>query len=779
MGGASRLTRAEQARVNSVVSEAVEKYRALGRTAPASLLAMEKATRAAQSPMTGMLGLLRGLGPAIGGAFSATAVIGFARAALDAADSLEKLHDQTGISFQGLQRLQRAGDDAGNSIEDITSAVSQMQRRLAEAKPGDDFSRALEQLGIDIEAFRQLDPASQFMAIGDALQGIEVPALRTDLAMRTMGRTGAQVLPTLTRGFDDLRNHAVGMSDDTIRALGQIGDELMALLRTVKDAGANLFVGVLDAISPVDALIRREAMLAKQLDEMVKSRQGKAPLALPPQTVPTLSTGEADRIARELDEKVRALIADEQKLAQVTARAFGLDTIENAREMMKAIGGMSGLVRMDNEQLKALNSLMTAAIEAAQRNGRDVPLEWLRVEEATRANVQTLSEYLRTVQELPAAMREIPEPPQLIPFTSELDIERTRKLLAQNAPGTGIHEAAKEAGESIGRDIRDGVAQEFDRVPHMIATAIVHQAGFKRTLAAIGADIGTTIAEELIKGLIKKLIAAKLAEQIADAVGNGSPGGGGGGGGNGGGDPWWKQLLKGFTNPLALGVAGAIALGKGISHLVHRGDKTNDARDKFLGQFAAFDNKRDDQNPPGFYGADLLLSKYKHHDLFSALVAARNLGDLRKREDEIIAVLQQATGRTFKRFNLGGFVPPGAVQAGILHGGARGELAAPIGTLASEISAALRQRMGAMSIPPLQMPMLAPVGPMSTLMPVAPATRVAPPIIQHYTINVNASSMDPDGMQKVFDREILPRLQHEFRYNNNRLASVVKRAIKE
>jgi hypothetical protein len=54
IGGASKLTEAEQARVNATVEKALEKYRALGREAPAHMVALAEATRAVE-PATSAL----------------------------------------------------------------------------------------------------------------------------------------------------------------------------------------------------------------------------------------------------------------------------------------------------------------------------------------------------------------------------------------------------------------------------------------------------------------------------------------------------------------------------------------------------------------------------------------------------------------------------------------------------------------------------------------------------------------------------------------------------
>ena len=51
IGGASKLTEAEQARVNATVTKAIEKYQLLGKEAPAAMLALAEATKAVPPPV--------------------------------------------------------------------------------------------------------------------------------------------------------------------------------------------------------------------------------------------------------------------------------------------------------------------------------------------------------------------------------------------------------------------------------------------------------------------------------------------------------------------------------------------------------------------------------------------------------------------------------------------------------------------------------------------------------------------------------------------------------
>ena len=86
--GVTKLTRAEQERLNRVIGEAIQKYDALGEQAPADIrkvyeatsqtvAATTKATDAAGSGIGGLMAKLGPLGPMIATTFSVGAVVGF------------------------------------------------------------------------------------------------------------------------------------------------------------------------------------------------------------------------------------------------------------------------------------------------------------------------------------------------------------------------------------------------------------------------------------------------------------------------------------------------------------------------------------------------------------------------------------------------------------------------------------------------------------------------------------------------------------------------------
>lgn len=154
-------------------------------------------------------------------------------------DQIVKIADRTGLTTKAVQELGYIAGQSGNTIDQITAALGQMQNRLAE---GDKSAvSALRQLGLRFEDLRDLNPDEQFYAIASAIATVESPMERTRLAMDLFGRAGSQILPTLLSDFQNLRDEAPKMSDATVRALDTAGDRMDWLTLRAKVLAAEGF----------------------------------------------------------------------------------------------------------------------------------------------------------------------------------------------------------------------------------------------------------------------------------------------------------------------------------------------------------------------------------------------------------------------------------------------------------------------------------------------------------------------------------------------------------
>lgn len=307
----------------------------------------------------GMAGKLAG---AFGLAFSVDAAIGFGQALMDDADALVRMSDQTGISIDGLNRLQAAADDAGNGIDQITAAVIKMEDKVASGDLA--AGNALKAIGLSIEDIRTLAPDQQFIAISEGLRQIEDPAEQVRIATDLFGKTGAQVLPTLKRGFDDLKDSAVGMSEDTARALDDAGDTITRWGRTFKGVAADALVWAgrmaQAGFNPVTASMQDMQRTAEQAAASAKKLTD---------TIggPALATGAAaiapsmeavDRAIKQAEKDQRALevaqrearraseLAEAQAKREAAARTINADALTKEIRLLKARAGGTQLTEV-------------------------------------------------------------------------------------------------------------------------------------------------------------------------------------------------------------------------------------------------------------------------------------------------------------------------------------------------------------------------------------------------------------------------------------------------
>jgi hypothetical protein len=271
----TKLTEAEQKKLNATVTEAIAKYAALGQKAPADMVALAKATKQSESALGGIGAALGPLAGLFAGAFTVGAITSAAGEAIKFAGSLNDLSAKTGISVEALQEFKFAGSAVGVTLDDVTAAVLQMQKHLVGGDAS--VSGALKTIGVSFEQLKQLRPEDQFTLIAEKLKGIEDPALRNKLAFDLMGKTAANVLPLIAGGLEEARKKAeelgLVLDQDTVNQLDNLGDTWDAL----KVAGQALIAKVLVPFAPLLTDIASVALnLAGPIGDLSKLHLGFA-----------------------------------------------------------------------------------------------------------------------------------------------------------------------------------------------------------------------------------------------------------------------------------------------------------------------------------------------------------------------------------------------------------------------------------------------------------------------------------------------------------------------
>lgn len=228
MGGASRLTDTQLKQVNKTLQDGISAYRALGQEPPAALKRISEELK----NTTGNTEKCIASAKALGIAFGSAAILRIGRDLLRMGDEIERVADRTGLFTDEVQKLSYISMQSGNSIDELTGAIGQMQNRLSS---GDKSAvGAVRELGISFQELKAAGPFQQLELIAAAVAKIPDPADRARIAMDLFGRTGIAILPTLTAEFKRLGDQAPLMSDATVKALADADDAIKLFSLTIR-----------------------------------------------------------------------------------------------------------------------------------------------------------------------------------------------------------------------------------------------------------------------------------------------------------------------------------------------------------------------------------------------------------------------------------------------------------------------------------------------------------------------------------------------------------------
>jgi TP901 family phage tail tape measure protein len=596
---------------------------------------------------------------------------------------------------------------------------------------------------------------------------MEAAAAATNKATRSFDEfTGAadrlqatQVADALEKGVLQLSRMTEEQQRDTAEALKKGYDSWKALGTAVPESVSKQLAAVTQ-LRLIPDMLNEEAKAIANLSKVAKIE------------------GNDDVIAnqeRALDEigRITNLQLKVQQDSQDRWERMGEQRLEHERKMAESAGAAW-------ETLADLDArLALSRFENAKR------LEERRFAMVSMNVKETSQEYALLVTEHRGAMEQITQD-FLLSEAARLDaLRRTHNVWLKTWA------SVKKAADDALRSITDGLAE--------IALGLK---SFKETFVGIWQSIRQAIAKilgemlhDFIYNYLKKLIAAQAAAKIATGGGGGGGGignlagsaiskylvglfGGGGatsiagatsitgggallsGGATGGGGALATTHLAGSLPttaaaggaggaglaaavPYAGPAAAAIALYwgiryKGLFRGGEEGIKVNPRRDAFMAQFGDPSNK-------GVGGgawnlANLLARKGAHPNYFSNIQSAITLKGLYESEDYIITYLNKHGYKGVKKFNMGGFVPPGAIVPAILHGGRFGEVVAPMTAPAGAAAAAVGGR--------------------------------------HNSFHFDIQAWDGEDVSRVFRREIIPRLKQALQLNQDDMLGHTKRVLR-
>ena len=197
----------------------------------------------------GALGALRTLAPALGVA----GIAAFAKSNLDAADSMSKLSQRTGIAAPTLDKFRKVAELSDTSIQSLERAFPALTKNMdmaAEKAKGPAFE-AFQRLGISVQDQNgKLRAADAVMLdIADRFQGMADGSEKAALASAVFGtRIGSELIPLLNSGGEAVRNMGTSLTQDFADKAAAFNDRLENMQEKFGDLALRLTEALLPAL---------------------------------------------------------------------------------------------------------------------------------------------------------------------------------------------------------------------------------------------------------------------------------------------------------------------------------------------------------------------------------------------------------------------------------------------------------------------------------------------------------------------------------------------------
>lgn len=232
----------------------------------------EKTSKQIETSVSGVNRVVSTMGTMIAGAFTVSAVVGFAKEVASFASNMNDLSAQTGITTQRLQALNYVGAAAGVTVEDMATGVAQLAKRLIGGDDG--AANAIQKLGLNTQALINLGPDQAFIEIAEAVARIPNPMERSATMIELFGRNGAKFLRLANDELKELVKNAerFAIPQETLDAADKFDDTLAQMAIRAKAIAATLTGEIFKAFSTVDmgdngGAFKGAATFAKQAAE--------------------------------------------------------------------------------------------------------------------------------------------------------------------------------------------------------------------------------------------------------------------------------------------------------------------------------------------------------------------------------------------------------------------------------------------------------------------------------------------------------------------------------
>lgn len=312
----------------------------------------------------------------IGAAFGGITVVGLKLA--EQVEQLDKLSVRTGVSAEKLQILQQAIKEAGGDVGSLTTALTFLNRSIAQGDP------LLEQLGL-----KGLTAGDAFIKLSDIFGRSGDTAKKAEIAMQLMGRGAGDligIMPELAAKVDEVGSSMKELNgvftDETLKAAreldkqaDQLGRTWTSMMNSMRAATLPIALEIVGALADIFNAMHptasgtasaREREIARLQEQGAALRQmaSESAAAGTPQ-FSRLWDEDADKVERRLAEMGAAVSKSQQQMMDSFAAIAKLDFGDPLKNV-KTTKAKDDLSEFEKQVLKLREAMKLSEADARE-----------------------------------------------------------------------------------------------------------------------------------------------------------------------------------------------------------------------------------------------------------------------------------------------------------------------------------------------------------------------------------------------------------------------------
>jgi hypothetical protein len=200
------------------------------------------------------------------GAFSVGAVVSGFKILITQMARINDLSARFGETAETMQVLSHSAVMAGTDLEAVARAMTIATKNSYAAAAGNKtMADSFAMMGINASEFVNLPMEQKVLALAKAMESGKGDGEKLALAMKILGKSGGDMIPLLSQGFEELNAQMEGtsvVSQSTVDSMAKLDDAFEALKQKATVVGAAIYDGLRMIGVPIGVVVATAVMTA-------------------------------------------------------------------------------------------------------------------------------------------------------------------------------------------------------------------------------------------------------------------------------------------------------------------------------------------------------------------------------------------------------------------------------------------------------------------------------------------------------------------------------------